>query len=325
MPITRTIIAALVCAAGAILVPPQAAALDYPTKPVHVIVPFTAGGAPDVLMRLLGQKLAEKWGQGVVIENRAGGNTLIGTVAGAKSAPDGYTLTLAADQTFVLNPLLYSSLPYSMKEFDPIILMASIPHMLAVANKVPVTNVKELIALAKAKPDTITFGTTGPGTIQRIATEYFAGIAGVKLVHVPYKGANETTTAILAGEIDMTINGMSNILPHIGEGKLKALAVSTAKRNPLAPNVPTMQEAGVPGYTSQGAFGLFAPAGTPKDIIAKVHTDIAEVLARPDVRKVLEARSFVTDGSGPAEFQKFIADENVKWQKVIKEAHIKIN
>ena len=153
--------------------------------------------------------------------------------------------------------------------------MASIPHMLAVANKVPVTNVKELIALAKAKPDTITFGTTGPGTIQRIATEYFAGIAGIKLVHVPYKGANETTTAILAGEIDMTINGMSNILPHIGEGKLKALAVSTVTRNPLAPDVPTMQEAGVPGYSSQGAFGLFAPAGTPKDIIAKIHADTA--------------------------------------------------
>src|SRR6185369_15294424 len=259
MPITRTIITALVCAAGAILMPPRAAALDYPTKPVHVIVPFTAGGAPDVLMRLLGQKLAEKWGQGVVIENRAGGNTLIGTVAGAKSAPDGYTLTLAADQTFVLNPLLYSSLPYSMKEFDPIILMASIPHMLAVANKVPVTNVKELIALAKAKPDTITFGTSGAGTIQRIAVEYFSGIAGVKLVHIPYKGANETTTAILSGEIDMTINGMSNILPHIGEGKLKALAISTVTRNPLAPDIPTMQEAGVPGYSSQGAFGLFAP------------------------------------------------------------------
>jgi tripartite-type tricarboxylate transporter receptor subunit TctC len=321
----RTIITALVCVAGAILQPTQASALDYPTKPVRVIVPFTAGGAPDVLMRLVGQKLTEKWGQGVVIENRAGGNTLIGTVAGAKSPPDGYTLTLAADQTFVLNPLLYSSLPYSMKEFDPIVLMASIPHMLAVANKVPVTNVKELIALAKAKPDTITFGTTGPGTIQRIATEYFAGIAGVKLVHVPYKGANETTTAILSGEIDMTINGMSNILPHIGEGKLKALAVSTVTRNPLAPDVPTMQEAGVPGYSSQGAFGLFAPAGTPKDVIAKIHTDTAAVLAQPDVKKALEARSFVTGGAGPAEFEKFIADENVKWQKVIKEADIKIN
>src|SRR5258708_27522631 len=156
MPSMRTIITAVVCIAGAILVPTQATALDYPTRPVHVIVPFTAGGAPDVLMRLLGQKLAEKWGQGVVIENRAGGNTLIGTVAGAKSPPDGYTLTLATDQTFVLNPLLYSSLPYSIKEFDPIVLMPPIPHMLAVANKVPVTNVQHLTALAKAKPDTIT-------------------------------------------------------------------------------------------------------------------------------------------------------------------------
>src|SRR5215213_7764613 len=322
----RVTITALVWVLGAILLASSpAAAVDFPTKPVHVIVPFTAGGAPDVLMRLLGQKLAEKWGQGVVIENRAGGNTLIGTVAGAKSPPDGYTLTLAADQTFVLNPLLYSSLPYSMKEFEPIVLMASIPHMLAVANRVPVTNVKELIALAKAKPDTITFGTTGRGTIQRIATEYFAGIAGIKLVHIPYKGANETTTAILAGEVDMTINGMSNILPHIGEGKLKALAVSTVTRNPLAPQVPTMQEAGVPGYSSQGAFGLFAPAGTPKDIIAKIHTDTAAVLAQPDVKKAREARSFVIGGAGPAEFEKFIADEHVKWQKVIKEADIKIN
>jgi tripartite-type tricarboxylate transporter receptor subunit TctC len=321
----RLTITTLVFILGTILAPLPGSALDYPTRPVHVIVPFSAGGAPDVLMRLLGQKLAEKWGHGVVVDNRAGGNTLIGTVAGAKSAPDGYTLTLAADQTFVLNPLLYSSLPYSMKEFDPIILMASIPHMLAVANKVPVSSVKELIALAKAKPDTITFGTTGPGTIQRIATEYFAGIAGIKLVHVPYKGANETTTAILSGEIDMTINGMSNILPHIGEGKLKALAVSTVTRNTLAPDVPTMQEAGVPGYSSQGAFGLFAPTGTPKNVIAKIHADTAEVLAQPDVKKALEARSFVTGGAGPAEFEKFIASENVKWQQVIKEANIKIN
>jgi tripartite-type tricarboxylate transporter receptor subunit TctC len=321
----RLIISAIVCLIGAALAPQSAAALDYPLHPVKIIVPFTAGGAPDVLMRLLGQKLSEKWGQGVVVENRAGGNTLIGTVAGAKSAPDGYTLTLAADQTFVLNPMLYSSLPYSMKEFEPVVLMASLPHMLAVANKVPVSNVKELIALAKAKPDTLTYGTTGPGTIQRIAVEYFSSIAGIKLVQVPYKGANETTTAILAGEIDMTINGMSNILPHIGEGKLKALAISTVQRNPLAPDVPTMQEAGVPGYSSQGTFGLFAPAGTPRDIIDKVHTDVAAALALPDVKKALEARSFVIDVLGPAGFEKFIADENVKWQKVISEAHIKIN
>jgi tripartite-type tricarboxylate transporter receptor subunit TctC len=319
----RTIITALVCIAGAILAPPPATALDYPTKPVHVIVPFTAGGAPDVLMRLLGQKLTEKWGQGVVIENRAGGNTMVGTVAVTKSAPDGYTLLLAADQTFVLNPLLYATLPYSMKELDTVAMMATIPHMLAVANKVPVSNVKELIALAKAKPDTITFGTTGAGTIQRIATEFFAGIAGIKLVHVPYKGANETMMGILQGEIDMTINGMSNILPYVSGDKLKALAVSTAERNPLAPNIPTMQEAGVPGYTSQGSFGLFAPAGTPREIRDKVAADVGEVLARPEIKKALEARSFVVTSFGPDAFDKYIGTETVKWEAVVKRAGIK--
>jgi tripartite-type tricarboxylate transporter receptor subunit TctC len=320
MPIIVTVLACLLCT---ILLQREATALDYPSRPVRVIIPFTPGGAPDVLLRLVAQQLQGKWRQGVIVENRAGGNTLVGTVAAAKSTPDGYTLLLAADQTFVLNPLLYESLPYSMKEFDSVAMMASIPHMLAVANKLPVSNVKELIALAKEKPDRLTFGTTGPGTIQRIATELFAGIAGIKLVHVPYKGANETTMAILQNEIDMTINGMSNILPHIEGGKLKALAVSTAKRNPLAPNVPTMQEAGVPGYTSQGSFGLFAPAGTPRDIRDKIAADVAEILARPDVKNALEARSFVVDNAGPDAFDNFIADESVKWRKVIKQANIK--
>ena len=323
MRVVFAALAATLACPSALLPPRPAAALDYPSRTVRVIIPFTAGGAPDVLLRLVGQALQDKWGQGVVVENRAGGNTLVGTVAAAKSAPDGYTLLLAADQTFVLNPLLYASLPYSMKEFDSIAMMASIPHMLAVANKVPVSNVKELIALAKAKPDTLTFGTTGAGTIQRIATEFFAGIAGVKLIHVPYKGASETTMAILQGEIDMTINGMSNILPHIEGGKLKALAVSTAERNPLAPNIPTMQEAGVPGYTSQGSFGLFAPAGTPREIRDKIATDVAEILARPDVKKALEARSFVVDSFGPDAFDKFIVSETVKWDSVIKRAGIK--
>jgi tripartite-type tricarboxylate transporter receptor subunit TctC len=303
--------------------PRLAFAQAYPSRPVRVIIPFTPGGAPDVLLRLVAQKLSEKWGQGVVVENRAGGNTLTGTVAATKSAPDGYTLLMTADQTFILNPLLYATLPYSMKELDPIILMASIPHMLAVSHKVPVSNVKELIALAKQKPDTLTYGTTGPGTIQRIATEYFAGIAGIKLVHVPYRGANETTTAILSGEIDMTINGMSNILPHIEGGKLKALAISTLARHRLAPDIPTMQEAGVPGYSSQGAFGMFAPVGVPAEIRAKIHADIEEILKRPDVVKALEDRSFQVDNVGPEGFAKMIASETDKWGQVIRAANIK--
>ena len=320
----RLIITVLTCIIGTILSPHHAAAIDYPTRAVHVIIPFTAGGAPDILLRLVAQKLSEKWGQGVVVENRPGGNTFIGTVAAAKSAPDGYTLLLAADQTFVLNPLLYSSLPYSMKEFDPIVLMASIPHMLAVANKVPATSVKELIALAKEKPDTLTYGTTGPGTIQRIATEYFSGIAGIKLVHVPYKGANETTTAILSGEIDLTINGMSNILPHIGSGKLKALAVSTVKRNPLAPDVPTMQEAGVPGYESFSWGGIMAPAGTPPAVIAKLHAEFARILRLPDIQERMEGLGATVVATGPAEFAAFLQSEIRKWDGVAKRAAIRL-
>jgi tripartite-type tricarboxylate transporter receptor subunit TctC len=271
------------------------------------------------------QKLSEKWKQPVVVENRPGGNTLIGTTAVTKSDPDGYTLLLTADQTFILNPLLYAKLPYSMKELEPIILMASIPHMLAVANKVPVSNVKELIALAKSKPGKLMYGSTGPASIQRLAAEYFAGIAGIQLVHVPYKGAPETTTAVLAGEIDMTINGMSNILPHIKTGGLKALAISTEKRNPLTPDVPTMQEAGVPGYVSKGAFGLLAPAGTPAAVKQKIAKDVSEVLERPDVVAALEKLSFVVDNFGPAEFEKMIATETAKWGKVVKRLDIKID
>jgi tripartite-type tricarboxylate transporter receptor subunit TctC len=301
-----------------------ATAADYPTRSVRIVMPFTAGGAPDLLVRLVAQKLSEKWGQPVVVENRPGGNTVIGAVAVTKSKPDGYTLLCSNDTTFVLNSLLYSSLPYSVSELEPIIVMASIPHVLAISSKVPASNVKELIALAKQQPNKLMYGTTGPGSIQRLATEFFSKIAGIQLVHVPYRGAPETTTAILAGQIDLTINGMSNIMPHIGGGKLKALAISTPKRSPLAPDMPTMQEAGVPGYSSQGTFGLVAPAGTPPEVREKIRADVAEILARPDVKKALEARSFSVENLGPAEFAKVIADDTAKWRQVIKEANIKV-
>jgi tripartite-type tricarboxylate transporter receptor subunit TctC len=319
----RVLLSLLALLVSAVLPLRHAQALDYPTRTVRVILPFTPGGAPDVLLRMVTQALAEKWGQGVIVENRAGGNTLIGTVAAAKSEADGYTLLCAADQTFVLNPLLYASLPYSMKELEPIILMASIPHMLAVAAKVPVANVKELIALAEAKPNELMYGSTGPGSIQRLATEYFSRIAGIKLVHVAYRGAPETMTAMLAGEIDMTINGVSNVAPHAGGGKIKVLGISTPERSSLAPDVPTMREAGVPGYSSQGAFGLFAPAGVPAEIREKIRADVAEILARPQVVKALEARSFMVEKAGPAEFTKFIAEETAKWGPVIRDANIK--
>jgi tripartite-type tricarboxylate transporter receptor subunit TctC len=302
----------------------NAAAQDYPNRTVRVIIPFTAGGAPDVLFRLVGQALSEKWGHGVIIDNRPGGNTIPGTLAATKSTPDGYTLLFTADGTFVLNPLLYSSLPYALSDLIPIVLVGTTPHILAVSKSTPANTVQEFVALAKAKPNTLTYGTTGPGSIQRLAMEYFSRISGIELVHVPYRGANETTTAIVAGEIDATINGASNILPHMPTGAVKALAISTKERSSLAPELPTMQEAGVPGYSSQGAFGLLAPVGVPDAVRSKIYTDVAEVLRRPDLKKAAEARSFQLYAGNGEEFHRLIAEETSKWRRVIADAKIKI-
>jgi tripartite-type tricarboxylate transporter receptor subunit TctC len=302
----------------------NARAQDYPNRTVKVIIPFTAGGAPDVLFRLVAQALSEKWGHGVIIENRAGGNTIPGTLAATKSAPDGYTLLFTADGTFVLNPLLYSSLPYSLSDLVPIVLVGTTPHILAVSKATPANTVQEFVALAKAKPNTLTYGTTGPASIQRLAMEFFSRIAGIELVHVPYRGANETTTAIVAGEIDATINGASNILPHMPTAAVKALAISTKERSPLAPELPTMQEAGVPGYSSQGAFGLLAPVGVPDAVRSRIYADVAEVLKKPDLRKAAEARSFQLYAGNGDEFQRLIEEETSKWRRVIEEAKIKI-
>ena len=298
-------------------------ALDYPNRPVHVIVPFSAGGAPDIVMRVLGQALGEKWGQSVIIENRAGANTFIGTVAVARSAPDGYTLLFTADGTFILNPLLYPSMPYSMKELQPITLVASTPHVLAISNKVEAHTVKEFIALAKAKPGSMTFGSTGPGSIQRLAFEHFSRLAGINLVHVPYRGASETANALLAGEIDATINGLATVQSLMQAGKVRVLAITTKQRSSLAPDMPTIGEAGVPEFSSGGLFGLMAPAGVPQDIREKIERDIGAVLARPSIKALLAARSFEPAPMGPKNFEAVIAEESDKWRKVIVDKNIK--
>lgn len=300
-----------------------ARALDYPTRTVKIVIPFQAGTAPDVLLRVVAQGLSEKWAQPVVVENRPGGNTMIGTAAVAKSNPDGYTLLFTADQTFVLTPLLYSSLPYQEDDLAPIVLVASSPHILAVSKELPVHSVQELVALAKQKPDMILYGSSGTSSMQHIAVQYFARLTGIQLRHVPYKGAYETVTALLRNEIGMTINGMAVIMPYLPNGEVRALAISTPQRSPLAPDLPTMQEAGVNGYSSQGTFGLLAPAGMATEIGEKIRADVVEVLKKPETRKVLAARSFEVSGLGPSEFKSFIADEKAKWRQVIESAGIK--
>jgi tripartite-type tricarboxylate transporter receptor subunit TctC len=296
---------------------------EYPSRTVHVIVPYSAGGTPDILLRVVAQALSEKWGQAVVLENRPGGNTIIGTTAVTRSAPDGYTLLLASDGTYLLNPLFYPSLPYSLKELAPVMLLATAPHMFALTKSAPASNVKEFVDWAKFKPGTIMYGSTGPGSHQRLAMENFARLTGIELVHVPYKGAPEATTAVLTGEVTASFNSVATILPYVTSGNMRTLGVASLTRSPLAPEIPTIAEQGVPGFTSQGSFGLFGPANLPASIRDKIVRDITEVLERPAIRKLLEQRGFVIFGGGPQEFEDFIASQSARWARVIKEANIK--
>ncbi len=301
----------------------SASAADFPIKTVRIIIPFTAGGAPDVMLRVIVPHLSEKWKHPVVIENRPGANTNIGTVVVTKAEADGHTLLFTTDGTFIFNPLIYSSMPYSVSELAPISMVATASHMLTVGTHVPAQTVSEFIALAKSKPGEINYGSTGPASIQRLQMEYFMALTGTQLTHVPFKGANETTMAMLAHQMDATITASSNILPHLPTGKLRALAITTAKRSMQAPDLPTMQEAGVAGYETYSIFGMFAPAGTPAATVEKIHADLNEIIQRPDIKAAMATRSFDMEGKPAAEFQKIIDTQTTKWRQVITTAKIK--
>lgn len=319
---TQLSIALLVGIAAAIH-PYVGQAADFPSKTVRIVIPFSAGGAPDVLMRIVQPHLSEKWKQPVVIENRPGANTNIGTVVVTKAEPDGHTLLFTSDGTFIFNPLIYSSMPYSVAELTPVSLVSTASFLFAVGTHVPAKSIAEFIQLAKAKPGTINYGSSGPSSVQRLQMEYFAVQTGVKLTHVPFKGANETVMAMLANQMDASISASSNVLPHLPTGRLRALAVTTAQRSAQAPDVPTMQEAGVPEFDGYSLFGLFAPARTSAEVIKKIHEDITEIIKRPDVKPALEARSLDVQGKNGSEFQAIINRDTVKWRKVITTANIK--
>lgn len=305
------------------LIAQSGSAADFPSKTVRIIIPFTAGGAPDVMLRVIVPHLSEKWKQPVVIENRPGANTNIGTVVVTKAEADGHTLLFTTDGTFIFNPVIYASMPYSVSELAPISMVATASHMLTIGTHVPAKTVSEFIALAKLKPGQINYGSTGPASIQRLQMEYFMALTGVQLTHVPFKGANETTMAMLANQMDATITASSNILPHLPTGKLRALAITTTKRSVQAPDVPTMQEAGVAGYETYSIFGMFAPAGTSAATIKKIHEDLNDIIQRPDIKATMATRSFDMEGKPAAEFQKVIDAHTAKWRQVITTAKIK--
>jgi tripartite-type tricarboxylate transporter receptor subunit TctC len=315
-----TIILGAVCAVTALQANAQS---TYPDKPVRLIVGAGPGGSGDLLGRALAQKLTELWGQQVVIDNRPGAGTIIGTTIAAKSAPDGYTL-FQANAAHTINPALTRELPYDpQRAFTPVTLSAELPNALVVNPGVAARSVKELIALAQAKPGQLNFASSGIGNATHLAAELFRSVTHTQMTHVPYKSGGFAITAIIAGEVQLYFATLPSALPHINGGRLRALAVTTMRRSSAAPQLPTMNEAGVPGFEVTSWYGILVPAGTPAAIVAKLNRDIVATLKDPNVRSQIAAQGADPVGNSAAEFSAFISRELVKWAKLIKEAGIK--
>lgn len=297
----------------------------YPNRPIRFIVPLATGGAGDIAARLFGQKLADGLGQQVVIDNRPGAGGVIGADLAAKASPDGYTLLIAGGNHTIF-PSLYKSLPYDfIKDLAPISMLAAFPHLLVVNPALPAKSVKELVALAKAKPGQINYASGGNGSTAHMAAEYFKSVAGINVIHVPYKGTAPALVALIAGEASLAFYSASSVLQHIKAGRLRALATTGERRSPSLPDLPTVAEAGVPGFETSGWVGLLAPAGTPKRIIAKLHGELARILSLPDVKERLAVLDLESVGSAPEEFATFIKKDIVKWAKVVKESGAKVD
>ncbi|MDB5795514.1 MAG: Tripartite-type tricarboxylate transporter, receptor component TctC [Noviherbaspirillum sp.] len=314
------LLATAVCAASSA----SAQTPPYPAKPVKIIVPFTPGGGNDAFARQVGQILTEAWKQQVVIENRPGAGGNIGTAAAAKSAPDGYTLLLGHTGTLAINPGLYGSkLPYDpQKDFVPISLVASTPLVLVVPMAEKSSSLKELIALAKTKPEQINYASSGSGTGSHLSGELLERMAGVKLTHIPYKGTGPATADLLGGQVQMMFAVIPTALPHVKGGRLKAIAVTGPSRLPQLPNVPTMIEAGLPGYESTLSYGILAPRGTPEPIVREIQQQLSKAVASPKLKEMLAAEGAVPLAGTGTQFASLIKAETEKWGKVIKEGGI---
>ena len=309
--------------AGLLLAAATLQAQNFPVKPVRVITPFTAGSAIDTLARVLGQKMGDGWGQQVVIDNRIGANGIIGTEAAAKAPPDGYTIHLGNISTLAVNPHLYLKLPYdALRDFVPITLAATIPVVLVVHPSLPVKSVKELIALAKARPGQLNYASGGTGSAQHLPMEMLRVESGINIVHVPYKGLGPAFSDVLGGQVPMMFTGVSNVVPHMKTGRLRVLAIGSPKRSPTLPDVPTVAEAGVPGFDFDWWTGYLAPAGTPKEIIVKLHADITRTLGLPEVKDKLTTLGFDLAGGTPDAFATLIKNDIARFGKLIKAAGI---
>jgi tripartite-type tricarboxylate transporter receptor subunit TctC len=300
-----------------------AQAQTYPNRTVRLVVPFAAGGSTDIIGRTLGQKLNEMWGQPVVVDNRPGGSTVIGTDVVAKSPPDGYTL-LVTPAPFTIVPSLIAKLPYDpAKDFEPITLINTTPLVIVVNPGVPAKSIKELIALAKSRPGALNYGSSGSGGSNHLAGELFNAMAGVKMIHIPYKGNAPALTDLLGGHVDVVFNGLTSAMPFIKSGKLRSLAVTSLARTGSLPDMPTLDELGLKGFQAVAWNGLTAPARTPKDVIAKINADTLKVVRSTELVERLKAEGSDPVGNSPAEYSAFLRNEIAKWAKVIKLAGVK--
>ena len=297
----------------------NAFAQAYPTRSIRLVVPFPAGGTTDILARAAAQKLTESLGQSVIVDNRPGAAGNIGADIVAKSAPDGYTLLMGTVGTHAINPGLYAKMPYDhVKDFVPVVLVAGVPNVLAVNPAFPVNSVAELIALAKSKPGTINFATSGSGTSIHLSGELFKTMAGVDMTHVPYKGSSPALTDLMGGQVQIMFDNLPSALPLNKAGKLRAIAVTSQKRAPVLPDVPTISESGLPGFEASSWFGVLAPTGTPAPIVAKINADVNKWLQSPEARDQLLAQGANAAGGTPEQFAAHIRAETEKWAKVVK-------
>jgi len=301
----------------------SAVAQEYPTKPIRLIAPFAPGGPTDLFARLMGAKLGERLGQPVLVENRPGAGGSVGAEVAAKSAADGYTLVLVSS-SFAVNATLYPKLPYdALKDFAPVTLLASAPFLLVAHDSVPAGSVRELIALAKASPGKLNYGSGGSGSGPHIVAELFKSEAGVDIVHVPYKGTGPLTAALVAGDVQLAFGNIFALVPQVKSGRLKAIAVTGAQRSSALPDVPTVAESGLPGFEAAGVHGLLAPAGTPRRIIDRLNAECVAILRSPEVRAQLASDGAEPIGNTPDQYAAQIAAEIRKWGKLIKERGIR--
>jgi tripartite-type tricarboxylate transporter receptor subunit TctC len=304
----------------------QAALAQYPTKPVHIVVPYAAGGAVDAFARVLTQQLSEMWGQQVVVDNRPGASTMIGAEQVAKSPPDGYTLLLTAELTLVIVPHLYEKIPYDpLRDFAPVVALVSATQALVANPSLPVKTVKDLVALAKAKPGQLTFGSFGNGSTGHLNMEVLQAMTGARFNHIPYNGAGPAMNDVIGGHIDFMLAALSIVKGNVQAGKLHMIGVGSNHRSSEFPDVPTLSESGAPGFEAKSWFGLVAPAGTPPDVIKKINRDVTRVISdRAFAEKYLAAQGLESITDTPEQFAAFVRAETVRWGKIVKDADVKV-